>query len=155
MRKRALIILVLGVIFVICPILFVFIQARSDNQIIIIGDATGLPDIESEKKANFNLILTNQNIYHTKVELTVYLDGNKLVNQLCEIEEWHTGYYYYYYLTGTHTLRVESDDGFVTEKDITFKKNKPCWVLTSYWAQDNDGIISIIIDILDRRFLWA
>jgi len=52
----------------------------------------------------------------------VYLDGNKLLNQLCEIEDWHTGYYYYHYLTGTHNLRVESDNGCVAEKEITFKK---------------------------------
>lgn len=152
MRKRALIILVFVVIFIVCSVLLVFIQIKSDNELIVIGDATGLPDMESEKKANFNLILTNQTLYHPRVELTVYLDGNKLVNQLCELEDWHTGYYYYYYLTGTHTLRVESDDGLAAEKEITFKKDKPLWILASYWNYDNGGII---INVLNKRFLWA
>ena len=152
MRRKTLIFLVFGVIFVVCFILFEFIQAGTNNELIVIGETTGLPNIESEKKSNFNLILTNQNIYHTKADLTVYLDGKKLTSQVCETENLHTGYYYYYFLTGTHTLKVESDDGFVTEKEITFNKDKPLWIFTSYWGQDNVGII---IDVLNKRFLWA
>jgi hypothetical protein len=50
MRKRALIILEFVVIFIVCSVLLVFIQIKSDNEIIVIGDATGLPDMESEKR---------------------------------------------------------------------------------------------------------
>jgi hypothetical protein len=82
----------------------------------------------------------------------VYLDGNKLLNQLCEIEDWHTGYYYYHYLTGYTQFKSRTDNGCVAEKEITFKKDNPLWILTSYWEHDNDGII---IDVLNKRFRWA
>lgn len=154
-NKFSGLILLIGIIMIVS--LF-FIKYKSDEESEVqIKDLTifsekGVYDIEAETQSNFIVILSNQSYENTKVKLTVFIDGNKLISQDCKTENQHTGYYYYYNLEGTHIVKVVSEDGQEVQKTITLDKNIPLWVLMSYWGDGDSAEINL--NIMDSPFLW-
>lgn len=154
-NKFSALILLIGIIMIVS--LF-FINHKSDEKREVhIKDLTifsekGVYDSEAENQSNFIVILSNQSFENTKVNLTVFIDGNKLISQDCKTENQHTGYYYYYNLVGTHIVKVMSDDGQEVQKTITFDENIPLWVMMSYWGDGESAKIDF--NIMDSPFLW-
>lgn len=107
---------------------------------------------EAETLSDLVLILTNQSFNLEKVDITVFIDGQELINQACETLDQHKGYYYYFNIVGAHTLRIELGNGYEIEKVLIINDESTRWVLISNWGNLDKS--QVTVDIMDEQFLW-
>jgi hypothetical protein len=95
------------------------------------GEAAVL--MPQDPNGNFVLYLSNQSFAISPVDMAVYIDGTKAIQENFEVKNQHHYVAYTYRLAqGSHTIRVVSSKGGATLEKTFEIKNKH-WATVFYW----------------------
>lgn len=155
--KPKIMLLVAGILIIaVSGVMLKELNAKND-----INSIQGLEVIKNDgeynqdaiEESNYIIMLSNQSFRKPKMKISVFIDGIEIIDQKCNVEDQHKGYYYYFNLEGEHEITVKSGDGLTQTKRINFVSGELTWSSIMYWNYEGEEP-QIIHEVQDNPFLW-
>jgi len=107
------------------------------------------------KKPNFILYVSNQSFAQTPVDITIHIDGKRVISSMFEVRNQHHRIKYRFKLTsGTHNLVAVSVKGEAKiERDFEIKDKKH-WAEIDYWYSPEQGEEKIFLFQIQNKQIF-
>jgi len=109
----------------------------------------------AEKEGNFTLYVSNQSFDRETVDISVAIDGKKVVSQLFEVKNQHNWIDFIVQLAaGEHKLQVFSTAGS-TQLTKAFTTTARHWAVVNYWCCGEPDDPKFTFDLSDQPIGFA
>ncbi len=99
-------------------------------------------DIREEGSLPFHLYVSNQSFASSKVNITVWVDGEKVIDQEFDVKGQHNWILFDLPLSaGPHRIRAEAA-GEATVFEVDIKLEVETWAVLSFWKDDGSGFFT-------------